>query len=288
MVKDSVKCNGGCDGFLHFDCAQIKEVVYRKRSAADKQAFKCLDCKQGRPTSGGTPSLQDLHTLMVQVNTSMAMMQRKVEEIAKSQTFLTDCYDQMKDQLSKFDQLQKLMEGMKCELAAKDATIVQLNARLSRTEQYSRRFHLEFTGVQEKQNEDLEEVISKIAEEVGVPITKDDIEVCHRLPTRNNKGPRPIIAEFARRKTRDSLLTNRYRKVITNRMVVGNSGTTDRVYVNESLSVFYKHLLWMAKTAAREKSYAYCWFRRDKIMVRKADGAPVIFIETEKDIAKIK
>lgn len=287
ILEDSVKCYGGCEGFLHFQCAQIKEVVYRKRSPADKQSFKCLKCKQGG-SSVGAPSLQDLHELMVQVNFNVAKMQKEVEDIAKSQKFLTDCYDDMKSQLAKFDQLSKDVQAMKNELAVKNATIDMLNTRLAKTEQYSRRVHLEFTGVQEQPREDLEEIIVNIAAEAGVPICKNDIEVCHRLPTRNNKHPRPIIAEFSSRKTRDSLLGNRYRKIITNKTVIGPTSTMDRIYVNESLSPHYKNLLWLAKTTAREKGFAYCWFRRDRIMVKKADGAQVIVIENEEDISRIK
>ena len=93
--------------------------------------------------------------------------------------------------------------------------------------QYSRRNCLRFHGVSESEGEDTDALICKIAKEsLNVPLTKEDIERSHRLPskmesehtgnartTRNNaqrdRRPRVIIVKFVSYRVRKSVLSRR-------------------------------------------------------------------------------
>ncbi|KAK3752857.1 hypothetical protein QZH41_000329 [Actinostola sp. cb2023] len=49
-------------------------------------------------------------------------------------------------------------------------------------EMYTRKYNLEIHGIPVTKEEDLEEIVIKVAESVGVDIDDDDIDIVHRLP----------------------------------------------------------------------------------------------------------
>lgn len=307
IAEDSVRCYGPCQGHYHFACAAVKEIQYRNRTQAKKEEFRCQSCRPekekktaatGTPavTPTGTPSLDDLHALMIQVNTNTAGLpeevreiQKEIQDIKKSQQYLSECYDTMLTAMKEIESLKAELKEVKEELASRDRVIHQLYNREAKSEQYSRRVHLEFNGISEVVTDNkLEETLVKVAAEVGVALEPSDIEVCHRLPSRESKQVRTVIAEFNSRRKRDELLSRRYAEVILNKKVTGSAREEGRIYINESLSPYYKHLLWATKCVAKEKQYKYCWFRRDRVLVKKDDKEKVIVIEDEKDTLKIK
>ena len=68
-------------------------------------------------------------------------------------------------------------------------------------EMYGRLDHICIFGVEEIYNEGLFERAVEVANDNGVTISKQDISVCHRLPSRN-PGSWPRIAKFVRRETK--------------------------------------------------------------------------------------
>ncbi|KAK3730884.1 hypothetical protein QZH41_002977 [Actinostola sp. cb2023] len=49
---------------------------------------------------------------------------------------------------------------------------------------YGRKHNLEIHGVPEEKEEDLDEVVSKVAECVGVDMEEEDVDIVHRLPVK--------------------------------------------------------------------------------------------------------
>ena len=65
--------------------------------------------------------------------------------------------------------------------------------------QYSRRENIRVFGVAETADELTNDVIVKVAADMGVVITERDISVSHRIGKNTGSKPRPIIAKFVRR-----------------------------------------------------------------------------------------
>ena len=49
--------------------------------------------------------------------------------------------------------------------------------------------------MEEEQGDDVHAKVVTVAEKAGVSITKNDVSICHRLPS-GGIGPKPLIAEF--------------------------------------------------------------------------------------------
>ncbi|KAG0430556.1 hypothetical protein HPB47_022582, partial [Ixodes persulcatus] len=60
-------------------------------------------------------------------------------------------------------------------------------------EQYSRNSNLGIKCIARQPNENVVVVVTRLCEQIGEPITVDDIEACHRLPGRDTTAPNIIV-----------------------------------------------------------------------------------------------
>lgn len=194
--------------------------------------------------------------------------------------------EKMQEATTLIRELKGKVEMMEEVIKKKDEEINGLKGRINALEQYGRNRNIEIHNVPEKNGENLEEITQKISEKLGIKITEEEIEVAHRIPTKNTHKPKPIIVQFRSRKIRDKIVADR-KKTITQREVVVN-GTSDRVFINENLSPYFKDLLWKAKNRAKELQYRFVWFSRGKVLMRKEEGKNVFEVKTEEDLAKLK
>ena len=94
----------------------------------------------------------------------------------------------------KINQLENTIEN----LVEKQKSI---SSEIDDLEQYSQRNCLVLHGVNERNDENTNEIIIKtFSEELGVEIKEDDLDRSHRLgkPKRKDNKPRPVIVKFAR------------------------------------------------------------------------------------------
>ena len=135
-------------------------------------------------------------------------------------------------------------------MAVKKDVKIQKEA-MNDQEQYIRHECLEFSGIPEKEGEDIYQIIVDISQAVGVDITEDDISVSHRLPSKlghlNAESPKKIIAKFTRREIRDKIY--RVRKGLSNKTTKDiEYRNNNKIYISESLIERNKELLKSKKS----------------------------------------
>ncbi|XP_046683628.1 uncharacterized protein LOC124369621 [Homalodisca vitripennis] len=167
--------------------------------------------------------------------------------------------------------------------------VTDLELRVEDNEQYMRSNTLEIQGIPESKNEYVYEVVKKVGVALDINISREDIDVCHRLKKRNDADrPAGIIAKFVRREDNLKFLEKRRVKRNLNSHDVGyTSSTANPVYVNESLSPTKRKLLAAAQSVKQEKNYAYLWVRNGKIFLRKAQGDSFIIVSSMEQIEKL-
>lgn len=289
--EDSIACPG-CDKNFHPNCVNLSmdQMIAIKRQETEWQCPQC--------SSPSKVSLQDVFSLVSEVKatlnevratvTSLKSEQEKIKndlrEVIESQKFLNKEHEEMAIQVKAIQAENQILHNS---MAAAQATIADLKVRQVASEQYSRRHHLEIYNVATYPNENLFKITCKIASILGVEMSAADIEVVHRKPSRSATNNHPIIIEFGSRHMRNTLFDARYRQNVKNKDIFGGNDDS-RIFINESLSPFYKNLLWRAKKVAIEKKFKFCWFRNSKIYVKKSEqDKNVITILCEEDIAKI-
>ena len=100
------------------------------------------------------------------------------------------------------------LKALKDELRAAK-TNMQINRfEIDRLEQYSRRDSVRVCGIAETDNENTRDIVVRVAKDMGVDISPNDISVSHRVggPRRGRSDKtRPILAKFVRRECKSQM-----------------------------------------------------------------------------------
>ena len=91
--------------------------------------------------------------------------------------------------------------------SAKHADI-RLSFCADSNEQCDRRDNILIFGVEDEIDEDVYERVVEVANDIGVTVSKQDITVCHHLPSRNPRS-RSNIAKIVRRETKFRIKTRK-------------------------------------------------------------------------------
>ena len=172
------------------------------------------------------------------------------------------------------------------EVASKEAE------KVDALEQYRPCQNLEIIGVPVTEKEDTAEIVLEVAKALDLPISRSDISIAHRLPTKpsrnENQLPQPpaIIARFVNRTIRNNLYSRRKEtdKTDFSKFTVTE---TRRLFINENLTQLRKKLFWKAKQRVKDADFRFIWTNNGNIYVRKSESSNSIPIQNEQDIAKI-
>lgn len=91
--------------------------------------------------------------------------------------------------------------------------ITALEAQADQAEQYSRRNCLRISGMEEESNESTDDIVKKIASDIGSDIQLEKIDRSHRIGNSNRRGdkPREIIVKFTAYRYRSKFYKHRTR-----------------------------------------------------------------------------
>lgn len=116
---------------------------------------------------------------------SKTQMNHLETELGKS---VENCHDKISDLMKKIDEQSKTIKAYdekfealiqeNCNLKSK---VKSLEGRLEECEQYSRVNCLEINGVPEKKNENVFDGIAAVGQGLGVNITEEMVDACHRM-----------------------------------------------------------------------------------------------------------
>ena len=170
---------------------------------------------------------------------------------------------------NKDDQIRKL------EVRVRDLELKQDDA-----EQYSRRNSIRITGIDESASEDISEKIIKLCNEsleVEPPVTLEQFDRIHRVGQRSEDSPRPVLVKFATYRTRNVVFRSRRKLRQKNRQEQGAQAEADDhskqetirpIYINEDLTKYRAHLLYLARQKKSSKVISDCWSWDGTILVK--------------------
>lgn len=215
-------------------------------------------------------------------------LRNEQQEVIKSLENVHETIDDLKKQLatetSRNAQLKNENEGLQNKCMTLKNKNEELEKRLVHVEQYSRNANLEIRGAVEEEGEKVVDLLAKIGDAIHEPITEQDIEACHRVPTRIPDKTN-IVVQFKSRTKRD-LTLRKARKARLNNKDIGLH-TTDPIYINKHLCPAQKKLLGMTTKRRHERSWKSVWTQNGKIFARKTDDSASIHISCEHDLLKI-
>ncbi|KAL4711525.1 hypothetical protein ACJJTC_000541 [Scirpophaga incertulas] len=154
---------------------------------------------------------------------------------------------------------------------------------------------LEILGIPEQKNENLTHLVLVTATKLGVNLQEADLDDIHRVGHLNSEQPssgslktRPIVVKFLRKiKKNEVLSAYKVRRNLTSEDI--KPGSSNRIYINERLTVMKRQLFREARVRAKDNNFQYCWVRNGTIFIRRAADSngkkfPAIPIRCHEDI----
>lgn len=291
-----VKCNA-CLNYYCFDCAKLRELSHRKKSADEQAQWVCSGCRAVRgklsplpsgpePIAQTAASVSNVADLIAELRNDFQkgqnLLNGKLNSVIESQSFLSAKYDELLGKLNFLDKFQEKVEKLEIMVTERDREIAELKTQVRLNEQYGRRRQLEIHGAIQQPNENLDQIVINIARQVNVNVTPSDIDAVHRLPSKIKQRPCPIIVELKSRRMRDEIIYNK-----RSRKIYDPAGKEVRIF--ESMSMYYKNLLWKTKQICQDKQFKFAWFKKNTIIVKKTlESKEVIYVRNEEDLKNIK
>ena len=120
--------------------------------------------------------------------------------------------------------------------------------------------------------------------DLGASIVEEDIDACHKVPTRREDKIKPVVIKFVSRKKKNQVL----KAAKDNRTILKEK----KIFINEHLSPYNKFLFSNAKKLQHTIDnptgvYKYVWHKGGKIFLRKVDEGSVTSIKCVGDLWRL-
>ena len=146
---------------------------------------------------------------------------------------------------------------------------------------------MQISGVPERCHTSTEEVVLSVARALNVDITPNDIEISHKL--RRRGATDTIIAKYISHKTKSELYKRRTKlkdiKLANIYPSYASAINTSRLFINDNLTNFRRHLLGRANSMKKNGLLLSAWTIDGKVFVKTSpEGTPVrIFCDDDLD-----
>lgn len=226
-------------------------------------------------------SIKELYKLVTDMNESL---KKEVEEMKASMGYMNKTFEELRTTKDELAALKKEHAALKAEKEQLAESLACARNEIVELKQYSRKNNIEIKGVPEEKDESLVEVVQNIVQKVGTTVEPSEIDVVHRVPTRNKESSN-IIVRFVSRGARDRVLQGAKK----HRLAANDIGfsSTHPVFINEHLCPEYKALLGMAIAKKKEKNWRFVWVSQSKILARRTENSKTIHIASTDDLSKI-
>lgn len=280
-TEDTLKCSR-CSKYVHFFCGGQTEKNFRNMLHKDK--WKCKDCKaahQSPPAAGNQSLLSETSGFqMTPTRTTM--------EHGPMQSYIEEKFNQLDEKMKTW------MKEMKAEyeeiIKKKDKRIEELEDKMDEMENRSRNMNIEIRNFPETKGENVRAIVELLGRTIGIQdLKEDEIQVAHRVPSKQGSGPKPIVAQLRSRYTRNIWIA-RYKQLKKERnhkplkasdVKVGLPDSP--IYVHEHITVKRKLLLSDVKKFAKAHNIKFVWVADGGILVREKENSRVHRIATSRD-----
>lgn len=157
--------------------------------------------------------------------------------------------------------LEKENIDLKQQNASLTSRVATLEKAVDQGEQYSRRNCLRITGVPEEATENTDDIVLKLATDLGTDVQLNDIDRSHRVGrvSAARTRPRDIIVKFSTFRARQKLY-----KVRTSLKDKGYN----RIFLNEDLTKVRSKVLFDARLIVKAKRAKSAWTSDGTILIR--------------------
>ena len=249
--------------------AQVESLCQEMQKLQEK-----VDQMQPIPSSG----LVNVDPSAIRENTkSLEFLSKQYDELI---LFQANATAELKQARSRLDEL----------IAKIDA----VGHAVNEIEEYSYKFNLKVVGLPEiKEKESAEETSSlcvKLFREMGAEVTIHDIDMAHRVPTREaHGGPKPIVCKFVRRLARTKVinLRNESHNLRPANLGLDEGVNLSNVRIFDHLTPRMQSIFYEAKRFKTQHQYQFCWTKNFSVYLRKNAESRAVKIKHIDDLRQL-
>ena len=223
--------------------------------------------------------LNELKISFTSMQSNVDQCKSDITEIKKALDFNEKQFEDHKGQqdniIKSHKEINSRLDKMQNQLNLTQKRLLEETLVRNNNENHSRKINIEISGIPVLHNENCKDIVAKIAQKFGVPFKSEDIDVAHRLFQKDTSQTPSIIARFKSRSERDLFYSKRSNlKFITVEdlgftPVSETSKSRNKIFINESLSIYSKQLFKASREKSKSKGYEYCFVNGGVVYVKK-------------------
>ena len=234
--------------------------------------------------------LLDIQSKVGKILAENVALRKDIDELKRSLDFSNKNIDTLTTTAATLqaqsNDLQKKVHAQETYIEQLEENLDTLEFEHDALEQYTRKYNIEVHGVPERSDENLEELITSIADKLGASVTAEDLDIVHRMYA---KPPRvkPIIIRFKSYGKKSEFYQARFqlRNTDLSAIIPGQNGNTS-IFINENLTTRRRELFGKVWKLKKDKNFHRVWTVDGKIFLRKTAGGRSFKINNEDDLAK--
>lgn len=264
------------------DLTEINKVRKRKQNPDVQEfaafrddvtkMFEQLKSDQEKKFNIITESIQEIKNYRKDVTE----INKKIEKILEN---TTNVYTELKKSVD-----QTILEHKEALIK-----IDRLELQLEQVQRQQLANTIEIVNIPKEDKENLQDIVSKLHNSLGVNLTEREINQIYRVST-NKKNP--IVVQYHTVKCQNEVIQamKQYKNIKPNTFtakIINNDWNEDSIYVNEALTPNARRLHFLARRLCKNQNFKFCWTNKGRVYVRKTEGSPAILIKHEHQIQKL-
>ena len=300
-VIDQKKCDS-CKKLVHKLCLVAKDIKLGQWTTIMQTCQKCVARFVGMDTEKSDSEQIELISKKnkkgepeVDIGGALTLIFKKLgrlTEIKNAVEFIAlhndDLLAQSVKNTTTIENLNNTVGALKSQITAKDKLIDDLVNRVNSLEQDQLSNNIEILGVDMNDGEDLRKAVTQLGEKLGMQQCADTIDIVRRR-YKHSPGHPPTISLTTKTPGQKAVWMDLRKKLREERTTSGSifgTASTEKIFINESLTYYTRTLLKKVKDHGRDKGYKYIWTRNGQIFARKGDTFGSIKICCESEMLK--
>lgn len=271
-AEASIKCDN-CVNWAHWKCVGQKNP----QKIVKPKTYKCSDCRarflevKSEVMSG---SRKDPSDKKMSVTVSNDKLDQIMEKLSKLETIEKDCKEIRISLDNRVTEVEKDVRNL-------EGSLQYVANQVEDSQQYQRVNNLIISGIPEQI--DPYKAVIDLANLLNVKITKENIDIAHRLPSR--KSPKPILVKFIQRWAKQDISEARYKKKELTTKDLKYDGPNSKIFLSEHLIPALQELHYVARKMVKDEKIYKVHIRNGKIIIIPEKDGEKVQIRTLSDLA---
>ena len=171
--------------------------------------------------------------------------------------------------------------------------VEEIGKSIELIQRYSYQYNVKIVGLPEikaiESASDTTTLCLSLFQAAGVEILIQDIDIAHRIPTRNaTPGPSPVVCKFTRRIAKEKVMNVRKDacKVTASSIGLPADCTQENVKLFDHLTPQVQQLLADTKKFQTRNGFRFCWCKNFTIYLRQTEDSRPIKLKTLDDLER--